>query len=36
VSDPTPIPDELDMGALPENVLPIRQAATDGGDGDMR
>ena len=24
------------MGALPENVLPIRQAATDGADRDMR
>jgi len=24
------------MGALPENVLPIRQAAADGADGDMR
>ena len=24
------------MGALPENVLPIRQAAADGAGGDMR
>ncbi|WP_295543487.1 hypothetical protein [uncultured Thiohalocapsa sp.] len=24
------------MGALPENVLPIRHAAADAADGDMR
>jgi hypothetical protein len=34
--DPLALESLDQMGALAENVLPIRQAAADGADGDMR